>query len=338
MKISKPVGLFHFSGVIDFKPSGKIKFGDDNEEYLFFLNNFLKKKFLYIQDINISNIDKFDTIIFVDIIDPEKILAKLKISCNYKILIMRECNVIMPKLWRKETINQYDYVFTYNTKYFKKIKTQSKIIEYLMPRKLDLDNSFYRKKRPFDYCMFASNKFSYHADELYSERVRVINFFNDNKIPNFHLYGPDWNRFIIKYPILSFISRKLITIKKYLSIYKGIATNKIKIASKYKFCFCYENRKNFNGHVSEKIFDAMRAGCVPIYWGPKDIDKYLDKSTYIDASKFKSINDIYCYTQSLNKNDIDRLKKNIRNFLIHKAKKKFSLLKFSKKISKLIIR
>jgi len=336
MKQLKPVGLCHFSGVVDFKFTKKIKFGDDNDEYLFNLNNFLKKNFFYIQDVNESNIKIFDKIIFVDITNPERILRRLNIICNSKILIMRECNVIMPNLWKKEILDLYDYVFTYNKGFFKNVKTTTIIIDYLMPRKLELNKFFYNKNRPFDYCMFASNKFSKHIDELYSERVKVINFF-DKKNFLFHLYGPGWDRVILKYPILSYISRRIIKIPKKYTVYKGIATEKIKIASKYKFCFCYENRKNFNGHISEKVFDAMRAGCIPIYWGPDDVNNYLNPNTYIDASKFKNINDLYHYTSNLSKNNIEKIKNNIYKYLIKDAKKFFSLNRFSKKISKFII-
>ena len=337
MNFLKSIGLYHYNQIVDFKFSKKIKFGDDNQEYLLNLNNFLKKNFFKLQDINNSNIKSFNTIIFVDIVDPEKILRRLNISCNSKILIMRECNVIMPEMWKKQTLDHYNYVFTYNIDFFKNIKTSAKILSYLMPRKLELNKFFYNKNRPVDYCMIASNKFSYHVDELYSERLKVINFFEKNKKKKFHLYGPDWDRVIIKYPLLSSISRRLILIKKNLSVYKGVAKEKIKTASKYKFCFCYENRKNFNGHISEKLFDAMRAGCIPIYWGPDDVNKYLVRYTYIDASKFKSINDIYDYTQSLTDNDIKRIRNKIHQYLHYKAKKNFSLLKFSKKLSKLII-
>jgi hypothetical protein len=88
MKSSKIVGLYHFSGEIDFQSSKKIRFGDDNEEYLFNLKSFLKKKFFQIQDINNSNIKNFDKIIFIDVADPKKILNRLNINCNSKILII----------------------------------------------------------------------------------------------------------------------------------------------------------------------------------------------------------------------------------------------------------
>lgn len=42
--------------------------------------------------------------------------------------------------------------------------------------------------------------------------------------------------------------------------------NKIAYLRSFKFILCPENSNN-KGYVTEKIFDAVRAGCVPIYWG-----------------------------------------------------------------------
>lgn len=42
--------------------------------------------------------------------------------------------------------------------------------------------------------------------------------------------------------------------------------DKIEWLQKYKFNICFEN-SSYPGYLSEKIFDAFAAGCVPIYWG-----------------------------------------------------------------------
>ena len=62
--------------------------------------------------------------------------------------------------------------------------------------------------------------------------------------------------------------------------------DKIAYLKQFKFNLCPENSNN-RGYVTEKIFEAIKAGCVPIYWGnegypepdilnPKAI-VYLDK-------------------------------------------------------------
>ena len=42
--------------------------------------------------------------------------------------------------------------------------------------------------------------------------------------------------------------------------------NKHEWLQNYKFNLCFENA-SFPGYLTEKLFDAYNAGCVPIYWG-----------------------------------------------------------------------
>lgn len=45
--------------------------------------------------------------------------------------------------------------------------------------------------------------------------------------------------------------------------------DKIEYLKKFKFNLCPENSSG-NGYVTEKIFNAIQAGCIPIYWGGKN--------------------------------------------------------------------
>ncbi len=45
--------------------------------------------------------------------------------------------------------------------------------------------------------------------------------------------------------------------------------DKIEYLKQFKFNLCPENSDN-KGYVTEKIFDAIKAGCIPIYWGSEN--------------------------------------------------------------------
>lgn len=45
--------------------------------------------------------------------------------------------------------------------------------------------------------------------------------------------------------------------------------DKARFLERYMFNLCPEN-SNTQGYVTEKIFDAIKAGCLPIYWGSKN--------------------------------------------------------------------
>lgn len=49
-------------------------------------------------------------------------------------------------------------------------------------------------------------------------------------------------------------------------LHKKYNNNKIDYIKQFMFCLCPEN-SNTKGYVTEKLFDAITAGCFPIYWG-----------------------------------------------------------------------
>ena len=71
------------------------------------------------------------------------------------------------------------------------------------------------------------------------------------------------------------------------------------------FNFCYENIADYPGYVSEKIWDAISSGCIPIYWPSWEIpDNYIPKWAYIDASKYASVNELVNYLESIETSDL----------------------------------
>lgn len=48
----------------------------------------------------------------------------------------------------------------------------------------------------------------------------------------------------------------------------------------YRFCLCFEN-SSMPGYATEKIIDAYKSGCIPIYYGDKDIEKEFNPRSFI---------------------------------------------------------
>ncbi len=120
--------------------------------------------------------------------------------------------------------------------------------------------------------------------QLQDKRLEVINFFSSKK--GFGLYGGGWNS-LWKLP-----PKYRKALRENLKGNVNRVKDKIKTLSKYKFNFCFENVR-FPGYVTEKIFDALIAGTVPVYYGAPDICKFVPKECFIDASSFDSIEDLY---------------------------------------------
>lgn len=124
---------------------------------------------------------------------------------------------------------------------------------------------------PFEERSFATAiyncKFSRRQGELYSERLRTIRYFEGREDLEFDLYGPGW-------PAAEYPS------------WRGTVPRKYEVLRRYRFAICYENERGLAGLFSEKLFDSLFAGTVPVFWGAENVEKYLPPLTYIDRRHY----------------------------------------------------
>jgi len=65
--------------------------------------------------------------------------------------------------------------------------------------------------------------------------------------------------------------------------YRGPTPNKHKTLKQYDFNLCFENCDE-DGYITEKIFHALIAGCVPLYWGGGTLlQETIPSSCYINC-------------------------------------------------------
>lgn len=155
---------------------------------------------------------------------------------------------------------------------------------------------------------------SQFGKELYSDRIKALEFF-ENKIPDdFSLYGRGWNK-SKKYNV----TELFLGYKKYLT-YKGEVeiNNKIELLSNFKYCLCFENLTNVNGYITEKIFHCFQAKCVPIYWGASNIEKYIPKDCFIDFRDFGDYKKLLNFLASIDEKTYNCYIKNIEKLLSDK--------------------
>jgi len=71
-------------------------------------------------------------------------------------------------------------------------------------------------------------------------------------------------------------------------------SGKIEHNNAYKFCIAFENT-NYPGYVTEKICDAYKSRCIPIYWGTNDVIKDFNPKTFISANDFTNFDELVEY-------------------------------------------
>lgn len=146
---------------------------------------------------------------------------------------------------------------------------------------------------------------SNHPDELYTARKSILSFFEKNYSYNFDFYGWGWNS--LNHPC-----------------YRGPIANKLPFLCNYKFAICYENMKSTT-YITEKIFDALHAGCVPIYWGAKEITSLIPFKAYILREDFNTDEELYNYLNTMTEAEYQQYLKAADEFFKSSYASKFSI-------------
>lgn len=176
------------------------------------------------------------------------------------------------------------------------------------------------------------------VDELYSERVRVIDFYNKFFPERFALFGAGWNLPPqppgLAYSALYKILRKLsINLRRPLTVYRGLCEDKDRTLNNTKFNFCFENAEGLRGYITEKIFDCFFSGCVPIYCGARDIENYIPKEAFINYRDFNSLCELHLFLESMSEKSYREYVDAALNFINSEKFKNFTSKNFSLSIA-----
>lgn len=278
------------------------------------------------EDINPLEISKL--VIFVDV--PARKYYKSRDQIWY--LLLFEAPGVYRNNWEIQNHKNFDRIFTWNEDWVDNKK-------YFLLR-LAYDLNIYHSAKDFNerkfLTMIAGAKSSKHSNSLYKARYDLIKWFSKFHHDEFDLYGFHWPKRL--YPLFQSRFKKFIPkfLKKGLSylfpknkVYRGTISKKKEVLSNYKFSICYENIEGINGYITEKIFDSFCAGCVPVYWGAKNINELIPKNCFIDKREFNDNKDLYDYLKSISKDNFLQYQNNIKNYLDNKEFSPFSTFRFT---------
>ena len=328
-KVSFVVSKLYQPNILFDKNQTKFKVGSYkkyHQLYEFFLKNDYK-----IATNDIHKIDDSDIVLYFDM--PKQLPKKVDKDKSY--LLALESSIIRPENFDFSKHKYFNKIFTWNDNLVDNIKYIK--IHYAF----DLPRSIYKEiQREKLCCLIVSNKKSNCKNELYSERKRIIRWFEERYPQDFDLYGFGWNTFkfrgirpiraLNKIPYLQKVMYYLIS-KKIMS-YRGEVDNKLEVMKKYRFAIAYENVKDENGYITEKIFDAMIAGCVPVYLGAYNILDYLPKNCFIDRRQFKNNEELYDFIKNIDDFRYKKYLHSIENYLNSAKAKVFSSEYFAETI------
>ena len=212
-----------------------------------------------------------------------------------KFLFSWESKYLKPENANQKKLSQYYRVFSWDSNK-SDLKNFTKFYFPHFRRMKLMPNGFYHRKKLV--IMIANNKSLPYFDRLsysynlYSERVKSIRWFEKFYPDDFYLYGSGWDkspRFPGKLGGLIHVIEEKILFKKFkFKSWRGSIKKKDDILKSSKFSIVYENLSDQNDYITEKIFDCFCFGNIPIYWGAKNILKYIPYNCFIDRRNFKS--------------------------------------------------
>ncbi len=310
-------------------PSSPI--GDDLAYPFVYLGQRLRELGHRCATIDTDDLDQFDAVVFLDhptILNPYfRRLKKRKGKGPLLCLLLAENPANRPDNYWKRSHAIFDKVFTWDTDLVDGEKYISCFLPNRVPQPFKIDPEEKTK-----FCVsIASQKYSSHPEELYSERVRAIRWFEQNHPDEFDLYGTLWDRRWFSGKLsrlnlfLSPLYRQFPTLGKCQRFpsWRGTVARKRDVLRTYRFSICYENAV-FPGYITEKLFDSWFAGCIPVYLGAPDISQFIPDGTYVDRRGFKNYAQLYDYLKNMPTEDFMNYLSTIESFVNSDAMKAFS--------------
>ena len=195
---------------------------------------------------------------------------------------------------------------------------RNKIKEIESTGLIDYDNWIKRKQY---LTLINSNKVSPVKSENYGLRRIYARLLPANTL---NVYGDLWISSILS-KILHRMKVLLFTLKNghlpnLCSIYgnlhwkfdsaKGLLEDKQVTLQSSKFSIVIENDSSY---ISEKLIDVLINGCIPIYFGPRDIDLIIPRGTYLELPIIPS--QLIQMLTNLSEGEIQKLLRNIYKFV-----------------------
>jgi len=244
-----------------------------------------------------------------------KLLGRMDV--RLKGFLIMEPPVVAPRLYKAlpELTKHFDHVYVHNTVgdgYSLKNVDQSRLKKFHWPQpNADVIEPYWSNEdRQNRIVVINGNHLprSFRA-QLYGKRIKVMaELAKSDKVD---LYGRGWNQWWSHRSMWPPYWRHYRTL---MSIYKGTCESKYEVLSRYNFSLCFENM-SMDGYVTEKIFDCLYAGTIPIYMGAKDIENYLPQRTYIDFLKFCTVKALEEFLAGLSIGEITDMRQAGKEFM-----------------------
>ena len=212
------------------------------------------------------------------------------VQTSRRALVVWEPEIVEKERYSKEVLKNYGIVYAPSLIWASKVS--GKAFRWPQDKVLGISQEQNWITRKNKIVIIQGNKFSARKGELYSLRRRVIQALREE----IDLYGTNWNkglafdwwhwsRSALNSNPKEISIRSIFGIGRKYSNYFGQTPLKKETLADYRIAIVIENSADF---VSEKLFDAISAGCLVVYVGPSLSRFGIENSNIVVCSESRS--------------------------------------------------
>ena len=270
-----------------------------------------------------------------------------------------ECPIVEPRLYLDlHTLSRsFKTMYSFSTAESLRpfLKGPLEVEQFHLPNAHDRvhEEQWGRTDRGF-LAMINANKLPrLYVQELYTERLRAVEFFN--RRGEIDLYGIGWDgpsfrvgvtRVPARLRRLGHVARSRwegfrpssdpLRVATRVA-WRGAVASKAEVLSRYTFAICFENMV-LERWITEKIFDCFLAGTIPVYLGAPDITRWIPPECFVDMRRFNGYEELREYLQQLSPAEIDAYRHAARDYLRSESFAPFTKEAFAELVAGIVSR
>ena len=250
--------------------------------------------------------------------------------------------LVKPKHGNRKVLQKYRKVFTSN----QQLIDHDRFIPLDFPNRLSVTCFTPIAERQHHCVLMAANKalLQPHPRNLHWMRLEAIRHMERHYAEQFTLWGPGWDKPAVKPGVLGRAIKRLqkwknriITPPVYFPNWRGTVYDKAQVLNDAKLSIVIENVRGSPGYLTEKIFDSMISGCIPIFCGNEEAHKVIPPECMINIDNFPGVGAAIDFAMNLSDDELQRYQNHIRNFVNSPAVRRFDNEHFIKTIVDTIV-